>query len=109
MEDIKYGIKNFDEKKMYELLELFKLSEEILTKNYMELSKGEKRKILLISIFLRNSKVILLDKPTKGLDYNGIQALIKILKREKRLGKIIIIISYNSNFTRSLRQCFSCI
>ncbi len=98
LEDLMFGIKNFDEKYLYELLDIFDLKEEILIKNFMEISSGEKRKILLISTFLKNSKIIILDNPTKNLDYKGIQSLVKILKKLKRLGKVIIIISYDSNF-----------
>ena len=47
---------------------------------------------------MKDSKVILLDNPTSGLDYKSTQNLIKFLKKEKRNGKIIILTSYNSDF-----------
>ena len=66
--------------------------------NYKELSNGEKKKILLIKLFMENKKIILLDNPNSGLDYKSVQSLIKILRKEKRHDKIIIIISEDSNF-----------
>lgn len=97
-EDIKYGLDNFDKEKLNELLKLFSLDEEILSKNYSELSSGEIKKILLISAILKDSKIILLDNPTSNLDNKSIQSLIKILKRLKRKDKLIIIVSYDSDF-----------
>lgn len=101
-EDIKYGNKRINEERLNELLTLFNLDSKILTKGYSEISSGEKKKILLISCVLSESKIILLDNPTSGLDYKGIQTLIKLLKREKRTGKIIIIAGENSDFLMSV-------
>lgn len=97
-EDIKYAIGNINKELLENLLKLFDLNEDILSKNYLEISRGEKKKICLIITFLKDSKVILLDNPTSGLDYKSTQNLIKFLKKEKRNGKIIILTSYNSDF-----------
>lgn len=98
LEDIKYGIDNVDTNKLEELLKLFGLNEEILKRNYFEISDGEKKKILIIKMFIRNSTIILLDDPTNGLDQKSIETLIKLLKKEKRKDKIIIITSQDSEF-----------
>jgi len=98
LEDIKYSIDNIDNKKLEELLNLFNLKNDILYKNYAELSNGEKKKILLIKIILEDKKIILLDNPNTGLDYKSKETLIKLLKREKRNGKTIIITSLDENF-----------
>ena len=97
-DDIKYNLDNVDTEKLDELLNLFFLDKSILDKNYNELSNGEKKKILLIKLFMENKKIILLDNPNSGLDYKSVQSLIKILRKEKRHDKIIIIISEDSNF-----------
>lgn len=98
LEDIKYGIDSLDTNKLSELLKLFGLNEEILKKVYFELSDGEKKKALIIKMFMENSKVILMDDPTNGLDQKSIETLIKLLKKEKRKDKIIIIASQDSEF-----------
>ena len=41
---------------------------------------------------------MLLNNPTEYLDNKSVQNLIKILKRKKRENKIIIIVSYDSEF-----------
>lgn len=102
LEDIKYDIPNFDMIKLDELLKSFCLDREILKKNYSELSNGEMKKILLISMFIGNKKIILLDDPTSDLDQKSISTLIKLLKKAKRDGKMIIITSQNSEFLLSV-------
>lgn len=98
LEDIKYGNDNIKYEKLEELLRLFNLEGDILQKNYLELSSGEKKKMLLISVILKDSSVLLLDNPNTGLDSKGIDTLVKILKKEKREGRIIIITSNNPEF-----------
>lgn len=98
LEDIKSVIDSIDIDKLGELLKLFGLSEEILKMGYFELSDGEKKKVLIIKMFMRNSKVILMDNPTGGLDQKSIETLIKLLKKEKRKDKIIIIASQDFEF-----------
>ena len=98
LEDIKYRVPYLDFIKLDELLNIFGLEQEILEKCYLDLSSTEVKKILLVKIFIEDSKIILLDDPTSGLDQKSIINLIKLLKRNKRNGKIIIITSTNSEF-----------
>ena len=102
LEDTRYQVSNKDEKKLYELFKLFNLEISILLKNYTELSTSEIKKISIINTILKDSKIILLDNPTSYLDNRGIEGLIKILKKEKRNDKIIIIVSNDSNFILSV-------
>ncbi len=103
-EDIKYGIKNIDNEKLYELLKMFELNSSILNKSYLEISNSEKQKIVLISMLLSDKRVLLLDNPTSNLDYKSKQTLTKLLKLEKRNDnkKIIIITSNDTNFLLSI-------
>lgn len=96
--DIKNCSSKIDLEKLNELLKSFGLSEEILDKTYVDLSSGEIKKVLLIKAFIKKSSIILLDDPTLGLDSKGILSLVKILKREKRNGKLILLTSPNSDF-----------
>lgn len=100
LEDIKFylGISKINKKNLDELLTSFNLSEDILTKSYLELSSGEKKKISLIQLFLKDTRIMLFNNPTEYLDSKSVQNLIKILKRKKRENKIIIIVSYDSEF-----------
>ena len=97
-EDIKYGKTNIDEKKLYELLNIFNLDVNILSKCYIDLDNYEKKKVLLVKLLISDCKLIIIDDVTKYLDSKSVEALIKILKREKRNDKTIIITSMDSNF-----------
>lgn len=97
-EDIIFYIKNYDESKLLELLNTFNLNKDILNKNYIELSSSEYLKIELIIGFLSPVKVLLLDNPIINFDTKSIKSLIKILKNQKRLNKIIILTSNDTNF-----------
>ena len=97
-EDIKYGINKINNQVLNDLLTGFNLNEEILNKTYAELSDGEIKKILIISMIISKKKILLLDDPTSGLDQKSISTLIKLLKREKRKGKTIILTSQDVDF-----------
>lgn len=96
--DITYGMDTYDKNKIYEMIKLFNLNKDILSKNYSELSDGEIKKIELISCLIKNNKVIILDNPEAKLDNKSVDGLIKVLKKLKREGRIILLTSNNSNF-----------
>ena len=98
LEDVVYYAPNYDAKKLQELLDLFDLNENIIYKNYNNISKSEYRKISIIISILRDKPIIFLKNPTVGLDIKSKKTLIKILKREKRDNKIIIVQSNDSEF-----------
>lgn len=63
-----------------------------------ELSGGERQRVLIARSILENPKILLLDEPTKGLDGQGIDQLLKILKNLKEKHQTaIIIIDHNIN------------
>lgn len=97
-EDIKFYLDKYNYDELLEILKAFSLGEEILSKNYSELSTSETKKVLLIISFLTSSKTIILENPTTGLDSKSTQTLIKYIKKIKRNNKIIIITSCNTNF-----------
>lgn len=53
-------------------------------------SHGMKQRLVLISIFLHNPKLIVLDEPFVGLDPNATHFLVEELKRRAQQGSIII-------------------
>lgn len=99
LEDFKCMLKSpIDKEYLNDLLKSFELKEEILLKNYMEISTSEKKKLCLIIMIMSNKKIIILDNPTSGLDKKSSQTLIKFLKKEKKKDKVIIIASNDSDF-----------
>lgn len=85
-------------KEQTEMFRKFNLPMDILEKSYFELSSGELKKILIISMIISNSSVIIIDEPTSYLDDKSVEVLIAYLKKLKREGKTIILSSTNSEF-----------
>ena len=96
--DITNSIKNIEIVKLQGFLDLFKLDKNIMKKNFYELSNSEKKKIVLISAFLSEKKVLFIDNSTVGLDKGSKLELLRIIKHEKRNNKVIILFSMDSNF-----------
>ena len=82
------------DKKVNEILELLKLSNEILNKSPYEISGGQKRFVALASILVNSPKVLLLDEPTAGLDLENKKIFFEILNNLKNKGVTIIQISH---------------
>lgn len=84
---------NFDNKVKKCLNEL-KLSKNLKDK-ISELSGGEKIKVLITELLLKNADILLLDEPTNNLDTNTIEYLKDTLRH---LGKSLIVVSHDEAF-----------
>lgn len=70
----------------WELIKEFSLLDmgaDILYRQYCTLSGGEKTKVLLAMLFLKDEKFLLIDEPTNHLDTNGRRAVSRYLKSKK--------------------------
>ena len=86
------GIRNIvDKKKTEELIERFNLNINVPIKN---MSKGMKQKLAIVSAFMGDPEIILLDEPSTGLDPLMQRELIALFKEEKRKGKTIFLSSH---------------
>lgn len=89
-----YRLNDF-EKRLVEALKMVGLPKNYLDYSLSNLSSGEKRKIAIASVLIYNPKIILLDEPTVGLDYQGKRSIIKLLKILKNRYKKTIIVTSN--------------
>lgn len=64
------------------------MDEELLDRPYQTLSGGERTRIQIIAMFLRDDTFVLLDEPTEHLDDAGKKILAEYLKRKK--GYIVV-------------------
>lgn len=95
--DISYNI-DYDRDLLIDLLKQFDLDEKILNKKYSNISKSEYQKIRIITAILNKKPILLLENPTTSLDIKSKKTLIKVLKREKREKRIIIVNSNDGEF-----------
>jgi energy-coupling factor transport system ATP-binding protein len=60
-----------------------------------DLSVGEQQRTALAAILVANPEIILLDEPTRGLDYRQKQALADFLHGEKAKGRTVIMVTHD--------------
>lgn len=102
-EELEFALKNFNiNVDLIEFIKLVGLKEDILNKKLDELSSGEKRLIAILSVLVYNPKIILLDEPTINLDYSNKKKVISLIKKLKKSGKTILIVSHDVNMLYEL-------
>jgi energy-coupling factor transport system ATP-binding protein len=67
-----------------------------------DLSNGQQIALVLASQLTKNAPLVLLDEPTRGLDYTAKQELSKSLQKLKRDGKAILVASHDVEFLAAL-------
>lgn len=64
-------------------------------RNPRDLSGGEQQRAALAAILVADPRIILLDEPTRGLDYEQKRRLIALLQELKREGRTIIMATHD--------------
>ncbi|MDR2770642.1 MAG: ATP-binding cassette domain-containing protein [Clostridiales Family XIII bacterium] len=72
--------------------------DDLLGREPKELSAGEQQRVALGLILLRESRILLLDEPTKGLDNHFKQRFAIILRALISRGKTILMVSHDVEF-----------
>ncbi|HSR33312.1 MAG TPA: ATP-binding cassette domain-containing protein [Anaerolineae bacterium] len=60
-----------------------------------DLSVGERQRVALASILVAEPQILLLDEPTRGLDYQQKSALVAFLQHEKARGRTVIMATHD--------------
>jgi energy-coupling factor transporter ATP-binding protein EcfA2 len=60
-----------------------------------DLSVGERQRVALAAILVAEPQILLLDEPTRGLDYRQKSALVAFLQREKAQGRTIVMATHD--------------
>lgn len=66
-----------------------------------DLSGGERQRAALAAILVADPEVILLDEPTRGLDYGQKEALANLLKAEQARGRAVIMATHDVELAAS--------
>lgn len=75
-------------------LSLMQVKEEVLYRSFGTLSHGERTKILLAILFIKENRFLLIDEPTNHLDTEARQSVSSYLKKKKGF----ILVSHDRNF-----------
>ncbi len=78
-------IADYDYWKIQKELSLLELDEDLLYRPFESLSGGERIKILLVSLFLKENSFLLIDEPTNHLDLDARETVSNYLKTKKGL------------------------
>lgn len=73
------------------LIDLFELDTTLVCK---EMSLGMKRKLAIVSCFMSDPDIIIMDEPSSGLDPEMQDIFVNLIKEEKRRGKTILMSSH---------------
>lgn len=68
------------------------------------LSGGEKRRLSVAIGLISRPKVLILDEPTFGQDYNTWHALVQIIQEVVQQGTSVIAITHDQNFIKAIGQ-----
>ena len=61
----------------------------------MQISGGQKRRVALACTLITDPEVLILDEPTAGLDPEGKDEILKLIKNQNHLGRTIIKITHD--------------
>lgn len=77
-----------------EMLEQFKITE--YRKQYPRyLSGGERQRVALASVIVAKPKILILDEPTRGMDYRLKTELMNFLNEYRKDGNIVIMVTHD--------------
>lgn len=83
--------------KITEIIELFSLGN-IMYRHPYDLSAGQQQKLALASILLKDTNVLLLDEPTKGVDPISKKNFGGLLQQINSMGVTIVMINHDIEF-----------
>lgn len=84
---------NAEAKAAFEINEKLGLNYYSLWQNVKNLSGGNQQKIVIAKWMLRNSEIILLDEPTRGIDVGAKFEIYKLINELTRQGKCVVLVS----------------
>ena len=76
-----------------------RLDEDLLDKRMVEISGGQRQRLILAVLALLDREVWLLDEPTAALDGDSRDDVIDFLIEQQRRGKTIVAVSHDAFFS----------
>lgn len=99
-DELLFTLKNFgleDQSAVDEMLEKFHLARYRHT-NPRDLSSGERQRVALASVLVTGPGLIILDEPTRGVDFRLKAELGRLLQKETEKGGTVIVVTHDVEF-----------
>lgn len=106
-DDVAYGPKNFGisadalKERVDETLKMLNI-EDLAEKSPFLLSGGQQRLVAIAGVLACKPRVIVLDEPTAGLDFEASSRILEILRKLNNQGVTIVMITHNLQEAKSL-------
>ncbi len=108
-ESVKYnlnvGNRKYTRDDMKKVLKRVGLSYLKLTEKVFKLSGGEKQRISMARVILKDSKIILADEPTGSLDNDNKIKIFDLLVEERNRGKTVVIVTHDKYIMENSDVC----
>ncbi len=100
--EIAYGPKQMDlsedeiKARVYRSMDIVGISRELEKKSPFDLSGGQKRRVAIASIIAMEPQVLILDEPCAGLDPQGTEQILQLIKDyQSRMENTVIFVSHS--------------
>ena len=87
------GVRDDEHLKM--LLDTFRLDPDIPTR---EMSLGVKRKMAVVTAFMHDPDILILDQPTSGLDLGSMRTVAALVRRLADEGRAVLVVTHDLEF-----------
>jgi energy-coupling factor transporter ATP-binding protein EcfA2 len=95
-------LNGFNDKFVEEIVELFEL-DELLSRHPLSLSQGQKRLVAVASVVASKPKILLLDEPTIGQDYDNLHRITEVLNAlNQRYSMTLITVTHDQLAAKAL-------
>lgn len=78
----------------------------LLDKQVVLLSGGEKQRVAIARALILNPSLIIADEPTGNLDHMNTEIVLKILEKENKKGRAIIMITHDINIAEKAKTVY---
>ncbi len=98
--EMEYGLKALKlseeemSKRIHEIARLLGI-EKVLDEHPFSLGKGERQRVAVASILVLKPKILVVDEPTTGQDWDGIQNMMKLIDELHANGTTIVMITHD--------------
>ena len=98
--EMEYGLRNLKlsekeiTKRIEEVAKMLGL-EKVLDEHPFSLGKGERQRIAVASILVLKPRILVVDEPTTGQDWDGIQNMMKLIDELHKNGTTIVMITHD--------------